>query len=294
VAPSPAPAAETAPAAGTAPATETAPAPSKKVFRPFTLDPVLDPALALFAFGAAGGAQIVIQSGALDVPIPGSIEDLPSIDRNAALNAYNNPTETDTANLTLAITGAVALGSSVATWVRDDWKEGAMDLAMYSETLIFNFTLNNIVKLAVRRPRPRAYANWHENVADENGNWDPNDPAFVEYQRDTEQGLSFYSMHTATVSSLWATATYIAFVRDYNPVEKWVIMSVGAIATLSVAAERIASLDHFPTDVIAGGLAGISTGVIVPHLHRNHNVRFSTEIPEEGGGIVAIEMPWTW
>lgn len=260
------------------------------IYRPFELDAVLDPALMVFAIGVGGGSQLIIQSGALSVPIPGAIEDLPGIDRDAALNAYQNPIDEDFGNLFLGLTGIVATGSAVASWMRDDWREGLMDLAMYAETLAVNFTVNNLVKVAVRRPRPRAYAAWFEDVVDDDGSWDPNSPEFVAYQRDTEQGLSFYSLHTSTVASLWATASYISFVRDYNPVEKWVVLGVGAAFTASVAGERIASLDHFPTDVLAGGMAGLGVGLLVPHLHRSSNLRVVPAVSTDGG-LLTVSGP---
>lgn len=256
------------------------------VRRPFALDPVLDPSVVTLAVAVGGASQIVIQSGALDVPVPGSLEDLPAIDRDAARHAYDNRRRpSESANSLLLATAMTTVMSSVATATRDDWREGWTDFALYAETLVVTFAASNVLKLAIRRPRPRAYAWWAERVAADDGSWDPNDPDYVQYQRDTEFALSFPSLHTSTVASLWATAAYVAFVRDYNPYEKWAIVAAGGVATAIVGWERVATLDHFPTDVIAGGLIGIALGVVVPHLHRSSELRIVPAASANGGSL---------
>ncbi len=41
--------------------------------------------------------------------------------------------------------------------------------------------------------------------------------------------------------------------------------------TAFVGYERVRAGEHFPTDVIAGAMAGAAIGTLVPHLHRLHN-----------------------
>jgi undecaprenyl-diphosphatase len=39
-----------------------------------------------------------------------------------------------------------------------------------------------------------------------------------------------------------------------------------------MAAERVRAGQHFPTDVIAGAIAGAKIGPVVPHSHRTNNI----------------------
>ena len=43
--------------------------------------------------------------------------------------------------------------------------------------------------------------------------------------------------------------------------------------TVLTAYGRVQSGDHFPTDVIAGAMAGAGIGILVPHLHRSDEVK---------------------
>ena len=73
----------------------------------------------------------------------------------------------------------------------------------------------------------------------------------------------------ATISAIGATATYLAFVRSPGSVRAWLTLGVSTALTAFVSVERVRAGAHFPTDVLAGSLAGAATGVLVPHLHRH-------------------------
>jgi undecaprenyl-diphosphatase len=60
----------------------------------------------------------------------------------------------------------------------------------------------------------------------------------------------------------------------------WLVMlAVGA----SVAIERVAYGYHFPTDVIAGSVAGLAIGVAVPLLHARTSIVALRVAPAPGG-----------
>ena len=55
--------------------------------------------------------------------------------------------------------------------------------------------------------------------------------------------------------------------------------------------ERVRAGEHFPTDVIAGSMAGSAIGVLVPHLHRHRDEPPTVWIgasPAPGGGSLAL------
>jgi membrane-associated phospholipid phosphatase len=66
----------------------------------------------------------------------------------------------------------------------------------------------------------------------------------------------------------------------------------GVTLTSFVAVERVRSAAHFPTDVIAGALAGAGIGMLVVHLHRHdtdsHRPIWVGALPMEGGGGVMV------
>ena len=116
------------------------------------------------------------------------------------------------------------------------------------------------------------------------------DPATYD-NSDTDSALSFFSAHSAQVSALSAAATYIAFSRSPHSVRPWITLGVGAALTTFVAYERVRSGNHFPTDVMAGALAGTSIGALIVHLHREDSVEsrpvWIGMMPFDGGGVVS-------
>jgi len=81
---------------------------------------------------------------------------------------------------------------------------------------------------------------------------------------------SFYSGH---VSSSAAACFFVAKVfSDYHPEwgnKKYLIFGAAAIPPIFIAYHRIRAMEHFPTDVITGFIVGTTTGILVPHLHKN-------------------------
>ncbi len=140
------------------------------------------------------------------------------------------------------------------------------DLVVYAETIAVDTGLQNAVNFIVARPRPRTYAG---------------DPAFV---ASGEGYLSFYAGHVSTAFATLSMAAFTIRKRYGEQIWPWVVVGlVGA----SVAVERVASGDHFPTDVATGALAGTAIGITVPWLHlRREPARLSlTAIGGRGLGI---------
>lgn len=128
----------------------------------------------------------------------------------------------------------------------------AKDVVVLAEVLSTTLGLTNLVKFAVRRPRPYSY--------------EATSP--LGDVHDNEARLSFLSGH-ASVSMAMATAYATVFTfrhpRARAAVPVWTLaLGLGAVTSVL----RVEAGKHFWTDVIAGSIAGASLGVLVPFLHR--------------------------
>jgi membrane-associated phospholipid phosphatase len=157
-----------------------------------------------------------------------------TIDPNAGRNS--------TIRLTLAMSFAVV--DPLMTGFRSGWRSAAVDALMYGESLSTTTFVTEVTKIAVRRPRPIDYK----------------DPG----SSDTNAVLSYFSGHASSTASVTATATYLAFVRSPGTARPWITLGVGTLPTGFVSYERVRSGAHFPTDVVAGSMAGAAIGVLIP------------------------------
>jgi membrane-associated phospholipid phosphatase len=120
------------------------------------------------------------------------------------------------------------------------------DLMVYVETLVISTALQNAANFITARPRPRTYAG---------------DPAYV---GSSEGYFSFYAGHVTTAFSSLSMAAFTIRKRYGEQVWPWIV--VGLVGG-SVAVERVASGDHFPTDVAAAAVVSTGIGIAVPWLH---------------------------
>jgi undecaprenyl-diphosphatase len=244
----------------------------------FTIDPVADIVLSAASAGSAGLLELILGTGEI-VPsppalVPGTMQPdtskLLSFDRIAVTQTID-PNAGLYSNIGLAAALAFAAGDSVFSGVRDGWDAALVDAVMYAESLSITLFITDVTKIAVRRPRPIDYSN-------------PNLP-------DTNQVLSFFSGHASTTAAVAATASYLAFARSPDSPRPWITLGAGVLLTAFVSYERVRSGNHFPTDVVAGSMAGAAIGVLVPHLH--HHPKDSPNLwigaaPIEDGATVAL------
>lgn len=234
--------------------------PSLELGQHFVLDPVADGTLTAIGFGLSGLLGWVLSTGEIKPPTPVvSSGGLLPIDRIAVTQTIDPNAGTYSYIILYASIGYAGL-DTVLSGFRDGWDAAIVDGFMYAESISLSLALTDITKIAVRRPRPIDYL----NCPPVNSGPNPSPGC-----SSTDLGLSFFSGHAAIVSSIGATATYLAFVRSPNTWRPWVTLGVSIVADALVSYWRVRSGEHFPTDVIAGSLAGAGIGILVPHLHRH-------------------------
>jgi len=122
---------------------------------------------------------------------------------------------------------------------------------IYAETVGLTFGINEILKWAVPRERPYLYFEGYPEEDLKNGDYNE----------------SFCSRHTSVAFSIAAANSYIF--SKYYPDSEWKIPVIAvsySLATLT-GVLRVASGEHFASDVLVGALLGTAIGYAVPALH---------------------------
>jgi len=218
----------------------------------FAIQPVADGAVIVTGAGFSVLLGMVLNTGEIQpLPVASDAEDrLLGIDRIAVTQTID-PHAGTYSDIGLYAGIGLAVVDTLSTAFRDHWEAALTDGVMYGESVSLTLAVDDLVKIAVRRPRPIDYS------AANAGN-----------TSNTDLSLSFFSGHEAVLSSLTATATYMAFIHSPDSPRPWLTLAGGTLLTGFVGYQRVRAGAHFPTDVIMGALAGASIGVLVPHLHR--------------------------
>ncbi|MEJ7732500.1 MAG: phosphatase PAP2 family protein [Polyangiaceae bacterium] len=124
------------------------------------------------------------------------------------------------------------------------------DVVVVIEATLWASATQVVVSYATARPRPRLY-----------GDEAPDEDRFT-----GTAARSFFSGHSATG---WAAtvSTFRTLLRTGHPAMGWAALAVGGTGSTVLSVARIGAGSHFPTDVVAGTVVGISYGFLVPALH---------------------------
>jgi undecaprenyl-diphosphatase len=229
----------------------------------FEADPLGDGSILAVALGFAGTMELILSTGEIrpqQIDPNFDTHNLLSFDQ-AAISQTIDPNANTYSNVGLAAAFAFAALDPILSGFRDGREAALVDAVMYAEAVSVTLGLTDLAKVAVRRPRPIAYIDRRNFIA-QGG-------AAANYDNtSTDSALSFFSGHAADTASIAAVATYLAFARAPNTARPWITLAGGILLTSFVSYERVRAGAHFPTDVVAGSLAGGGVGLLVAHLHR--------------------------
>ncbi|MCP4675180.1 MAG: phosphatase PAP2 family protein [Deltaproteobacteria bacterium] len=134
---------------------------------------------------------------------------------------------------------------------RDGWRGFGVDLVVLLETMAVSLSVNSMVAMIVRRPRPYVY---DESDSDE-------------FRTEGEAAMSFYSGHTSVVFAMATAYSRMFMLRhpDSPLIAPIWIFTYAAAGT--VGALRVVSSAHFLSDVLVGAVTGVGIGLLIPWLH---------------------------
>lgn len=147
---------------------------------------------------------------------------------------------------------AVVAGSALTLLAAEGPSHALNDAVVVGQSILLANTLAIVSMMSVRRPRPFAHGT----------------EAPLEARTSGDASLSFFSGHAAG-SVAAAVSMYITFRRLNRPALAYASLGLGLATATFIGVTRVASGDHFPSDVLAGAAVGASTGVLFPALHES-------------------------
>lgn len=126
---------------------------------------------------------------------------------------------------------------------------------MFLESHMLNFALTGITKDLVKRVRPYAY----------------NSSVPMRRKLTKNARRSFFSGHTSVAFT--GAALFASLYGEYHPESRWKThLWIFSLTSASITGYlRVRAGKHFPSDVIAGAIAGTLSGILVPELHVKDN-----------------------
>ena len=227
--------------------------------------------------GWIAGGSAVAAAGAIAVsqtPDPLTAREIDGLSRES-VNAFDRSATyhysgdiSSASDIALGIVVAAPLALLLDAGVRDDWRTCAL---MYAETMALAVILPACGKDTVDRIRPFVY----------------NTNAPMDKKTTSDAKKSFFSRHT---SAAFASAVFMSTVYgDYHPgsAARPYVWAGSLLAATAVGMMRYESGEHFPTDIIAGAVAGGAAGYLIPRVHRATGGRMSMlpSCPGTGAGV---------
>jgi len=200
----------------------------------------------------------------MTAPDPGTLEkrDVNPFDRFAS-DYYSKKLSTYSDNTKDAVTVVMALSllPHLRAVGRTKIENLLTDIAMFLEAQTLVVGMTKCAKGLSERPRPYVY----------------NTDLPLGKRRRRVSFESFWSGHA---SLSFTTAVFSGYVFQNRHPESSLVMPVwiaGIGCATATSILRVASGNHFPSDVIVGAAVGSFIGWLVPSMHREGNVSFTVE-----------------
>ena len=236
---------------------------------PYTLRLDVDLALLLGGIVLWGGSSVIGASA--PPPWCGTLSTAPcdpaglnALDR-AAVGVFD-PRAGTAANVLVGVVPAAFTVLDIVDNGITHWRGWLTDAVVITEAVVWSGAVQDVVRRAVRRPRPYMYT-----------------PGLNPGEREgAEASFSFFSGHTSNTFAMVIAAAYTYSLR--HPGSRWQYL-VWTLALAGASTEpvlRVLAGGHFPTDVIVGALVGSSAGILVPALHRRRtSLRLTASVSGE-------------
>jgi membrane-associated phospholipid phosphatase len=147
-------------------------------------------------------------------------------------------------------------------------------LLLYGQSIAINSLIAGVAKRLVQRPRPYLYSK---------------DPLVQRYAKDEgdDAYMSFYSGHAALSFGAAVTGAYLLGASGTSRRIMPFAWSSGLMLAAATSSLRVRAGKHFYSDVLVGGLIGITVGYVVPALHADGDP-YKPSGSEIGAGIAGI------
>lgn len=152
---------------------------------------------------------------------------------------------------------ALAVGSAFLSLPKSGWRGVVEDIVIIGEAAVLAGTVRQVVAMASGRPRPFMYVEGLRPEARSSPN----------------AGSSFFSGHVSVPYAAATAAAYVYSTRHTSLTAKWLPWVLAALVPAPLPFLRVASGDHFWTDVLAGVAVGVTSGLLVPYLHDRSSER---------------------
>lgn len=172
------------------------------------------------------------------------IDDINGFDR-PFMNPYSKPLDYTATGLEFA--SLMTPLFLIPVPAKDYWKLGVE----YVETMAFAWGAKELAKHCVTRYRPYMYFEGAPQSAIDDGDYKD----------------SFFSGHSTLSFAAAGFTTYQALLYYPDSPYKWITIGVSYALCTTTAALRLASGNHFMTDVLCGAVVGSALGFLIPWVN---------------------------
>jgi membrane-associated phospholipid phosphatase len=227
----------------------------------------------LTVMAVAGGAALIplLLDDHVEKSCPCRASEVNGLDRGTAGSRSDSIDQVSD----FAVAAALALP---ATMMFVDSKSGGgvlQDSVVMAEAVLVNLALNQMIKVAVQRPRPLIYE-LEEDEPELNKN---------------DNYLSFYSQHTSVAFAAGMSFARTFALRHPESPRRWLVYATVIASGATVGTMRVLAGRHFPTDVITGAVAGGAIGMFVPWFHQKRDSVSISFSPLPSGAKLSLRLP---